>query len=275
MKEPMHKMLVMLVICGGAWLWAQQPASGSKTGQQPGKKVAQAKTPQEFKDYNAAYALSGGAAVEKAADDFTAKYPASELKIFLYEKAMHEYQTENNQAKMLATGEKVLQLDPANAVALVLTANVLSDSLSESDPDAAKVAEIRKNAGRALQVLEGNFAPSSNATPEQLLAYKKTMQTLAHSALGITALKMQDNATAEKELKAAADGNPGPPDPFVWYHLALAQDHQQKYSEALVSVNQAVQNAAANQEIGELARGEQKRLTTLTGGSTSAPPAPK
>jgi tetratricopeptide (TPR) repeat protein len=275
MKELMQKTLLMLVVCGSAWLWAQQPAAGSKTGQPSGKKVAQAKTPQEFKDYSAAYGLAGGAALEKAADEFAAKYPASELKIFLYEKAMHEYQTENNQPKVLASGEKVLQLDPDNAIALVLTANVLSDGLSESDPDQATVAEIRKNATRALQVLEGNFAPAANATPEQLLAYKKTMQALAHSALGITALKLHDDAAAETELKAAAEGNPGHPDPFVWYHLALAQDHQKKYKEALVSVSQAVQNASANPEIGELAKGEQRRLTTLTGGSTPAPPAPK
>ncbi len=237
--------------------------------------MAQAKTAQEFKDYNTAYALTGGEAVEKAADEFAAKYPASELTVFLYEKAMHEYQAVNNQSKIVATGEKVLQLDPNNAIALVLTANVLSDDLSEKDPDHQKAAEIKSNATHAIAILTGNFSPVANATPEQVEAYKKTLLALAHSALGITALKMNDDADAEKELKAAADANPGQPDPFVWYHLSLAQDHQKKYSEALVSVNQAVQNAGSNPDIGELAKGEQARLRTLTGGSTSSPQAPK
>ena len=44
-----------------------------------------------------------------------------------------------------------MQIDPDNEVALVLTANVLADSLSETDSDRdKKVAEIKKNGGRAL-----------------------------------------------------------------------------------------------------------------------------
>jgi len=266
MKDSKRIAWFMLLI-GSVALCAQQPAAGTKAEQQPpAKKVAQAKTPQEYKDFNAAYALSGGDAVEKAAEDFAAKYPASELKVFLYEKALHEYQSMNDRDKIVSTGDKVLQLDPDNAVALVLTANVLSDLLSETDAGLdKKVAEIRKRAGHALEIMGPGFAPVANATPEQVEAYKKTLQGLAHSALGMTSLKTHDDAGAEKELKAAAAANPTPPDPFVWYHLALAQDHQKKYSEALVSVNMAVQNAASNPDIGELAKGEKTRLQTLTG----------
>jgi tetratricopeptide (TPR) repeat protein len=272
MKKLMKRALFMLVCFSSAGLWAQKPAPPSKAGQTPAKHVAQAKTDQEFKDYNAAYAAVGGAALEKAADEFAAKYPASDLKIFVYEKAMHEYQTENNQPKVLATAEKVLQLDSENVIALVLTANVLSDSLSEADPDRAKkVAEIKKNGTHALQIMDANFSPVANATPEQVAAYKKTLQSLAHSALGITALKTGDDAGAEKELKAAAEANPAQPDPFIWYHLALAQDHQKKYDDALVSVKRALQDAASNPDIGELAKGEQARLLTLTGGGTASP----
>ncbi len=48
--------------------------------QPSGKHVPQAKTKAEFNDYNTAYAVAGGAASEKAADEFSAKYPDSELK---------------------------------------------------------------------------------------------------------------------------------------------------------------------------------------------------
>jgi tetratricopeptide (TPR) repeat protein len=283
MKQFMNKAtLMVLLVCSSAALPAQQPSGSSgKQGQPAGKRVPQAKTHPEFNDYNTAYAVAGGAASEKAADEFEAKYPDSELKSFLYTKALHEYQTENNQAKILSTGDKVLRLDPDNAIALVLTANVLSDSLSEKDSDRdKKIAEIRKNGSHALQLMDANFSPVANATPEQVAAYKKTLQALAHSALGITALKIGEDDGAEKELKSAADANPSQPDPFIWYHLALAQDHQKKYDAALVSVKQALQNAASNPEIGELAKGEQSRLLTLTGGSTPSPeklstPAPK
>ncbi|HKR94816.1 MAG TPA: hypothetical protein VJW55_05620, partial [Candidatus Angelobacter sp.] len=228
----------------------------------PAKQVAQAKTAQEFKDYNAAYATSGGAAVEKAADDFAAKYPASELRVLIYEKALHDYQAETNQPKILATGEKVLKLDPENAIALVLTASVLSDGLNESNPDQQSVAEIRKNATHALNILDRNFSSVANVTPKQAEAYKKTLQAIAHSALGITALKLHDDAGAEKELKAAAAANTAQPDPFVWFHLSLAQDHQGKYKEALEAINRAAQYAKQDPHLAEMVRGEQEHLQT-------------
>jgi tetratricopeptide (TPR) repeat protein len=273
MKNSQLPALLGIVLCFSAVLVAQQPAVGSGKAAQPaGKHVPQAKTKAEFADYNAAYAVAGGAASEKAAEDFSAKYPDSELKSFLYSKAMHEYQTENNKTKIQAMGEKVLQLDPDNPIALVLTATVMADTLADTDTDrAAKVATIKKNGEHALQTINSDFAPGANVSPEQLTAYKKTLQSMAYSALGIVALKSGDDTGAEKELKAAADANPGQPDPYVWYHLALAQDHQKKYAEAMVSVNQAVQYAASDPDLATLAQGELARLRTLN----QVAPAPK
>ena len=274
MKKFSQSSFILVMLCGlSAALIAQQAAGGKDKQAQPsGKHVPQAKTHPEFNDYNAAYAIAGGAASEKAADDFAAKYPSSELKSYLYSKAMHEYQNENNPEKMLSVGEKVLRVDPDNSIALVLTATVLADSLSESDTDRqAKIAHVKKNAAHALETVDSSFVPPANATPEQVTAYKSTLQSMAHSALGIVALKTEDNAGAEKELRLSADLNQSQPDPYIWYHLALAQDHQKKYSEALDSVNHALQVMGANADLGNLARGEQSRLLTLTHGASSSP----
>ncbi len=280
MKKFSQRTFFFVILCWlSAALMGQQPTgSNSKQAQPAGKRVPQAKTHPEFNDYNAAYAIAGGAASERAADDFSAKYPDSELKSFLYSKAMHEYQNENNPEKMLSVGEKVLRLDPDNSIALVLTATVLADSLSEADTDRqAKIARVRKNASHALDTVDSGFVPPANATPEQVTAYKSTLQSMAHSALGIVALKTADDVGAEKELKLSADLNQSQPDPYIWYHLALAQDHQKKYPEALASINRALQVIGANTDLGNLARGEQTRLLTLTGGPSSLPeklPAP-
>src|ERR1051326_8160685 len=221
----------LLLICVFGWSLAlgQQPAA---TPPRQGNHVPEAKTRQEFNEYNTAYAVSGGAQMEKAADDFAAKYPASELKTYLYAKALHEYQSENNPAKMLTMGKKVLQFDPDNTIALVLTATVLADGLQGSDPDRQqKIAEIKRDASHALDTVDSAFTPPANALPEQITAYKKTLQSMAHSALGIAALKTNENQTAEQELKTAAELNVTQPDPYFWYHLALAQARQGKNPE--------------------------------------------
>jgi tetratricopeptide (TPR) repeat protein len=274
MKKFSQSAFVLVMLCWlSADLMAQQPVGGNDKQAQPaGKHVPQAKTHPEFNDYNAAYAIAGGAASEKAADDFAAKYPSSELTSYLYSKAMHEYQNENNPENMLSVGEKVLRLAPDNSIALVLTATVLADSLNDSDTDRrAKIARVKTNATRALDTLDSGFTPPANASPEQVKVFKNTLQSMAHSALGIVALKTADDPGAEKELRLSADLNQSQPDPYIWYHLALAQDHQKKYSEALVSINRALQVMGANTDLGNLARGEQSRLLTLTGGASSSP----
>lgn len=265
-------------------LAAQQSASASQSSSQPAKRPPQAKSQAEFADYNTAYAVTGGALMEKAANDFAAKYPKSELVEYLYAKAMHEYQLENDSPKMLAMGDKVLSLDPDHTVALIVTATVLSDNLSDSDPDRAqKVATIQKKISRALETIDNSVSSSPTITQEQATAYKNTLRSMAHSALGITALKSGDNAGAEKELRLAAELTKAKPDPFIWYHLALTQDREgtataspeeqeKKYSEALVSVREALRYTASNPDLGKLAEGELKRLLQLTGQESGTAP---
>lgn len=275
--------VLMMIVMAGIAVAQQPPASPAPPAQSSGKRPPQAKTQQEYKDYNTDYALSGGTVAEKVANDFAAKYPQSELREYLYSKAMHEYQNENNPSKMLAMGEKVLALDPDNSIALVLTATAMADSLSDADQDREqKISEIKKNSRHALETVDTGFTPPANATPEQISAYKNTLESMAHSALGIMELKSGDDAGAEKDLHSAADLNKTQPDPYIWYHLALAQDHlatgmadkheqQKKYVEALASVNQALQYTASNPDLGKLAQGERERLQKLASLSTPAP----
>src|ERR1700730_11964427 len=95
---------------------AQSDDQGNSVARRP-----QARSEQERSDFNAAYALTGAGTEEAAAIDFANRYPTSELRHYLYSSAMLQYQRENNPAKMLAMGERVLALDPDNPLALVLT----------------------------------------------------------------------------------------------------------------------------------------------------------
>jgi tetratricopeptide (TPR) repeat protein len=275
-KLKLTSFLLVMLCCLSAALMAQQSAGGNNKQPQPAaKRVPEAKTHAEFNDYNAAYALAGGSEVERAADEFERKYPSSELKAYLYAKALHEYQNEQNTGKMLSVGRKIIEIDPDNTIALVLTATVLADALRAEDSDRQKkVDEIKKDSTHALETVDSGFVPPANATPEQVKVFKDTLQSMAHSALGIVALKTADDSGAERELKLSADLNQSQPDPYIWYHLALAQDHQKKYPEALASVNHALQVIGANADLGSLAKSEQTRLLTLTGGASSAEKPP-
>lgn len=225
----------------------------------------QARSKQERDDFKAAYALTKAEATETAATDFAARYPQSELTRYLYSSAMVQYQRENNPAKMLAMGEKVLVLDPDNPLALVLTATALADSLGDHDRDRErKMGIIKRNASRAIQSAEIGYAPSSEAPAAAV--YKTTLQSMAYAALGMMRLKTGDDAGAERDLKIATELTKIRPDPYVWYHLALAQDHRKKYTAALNSVGQALQLSSSNPELQKLAEAEQERLSGLARG---------
>jgi tetratricopeptide (TPR) repeat protein len=224
----------------------------------------QARSAQERADFNTAYALTGAATEEAAAIDFANRYPASELRRYLYSSAMLQYQRENNPVKMLAMGERVLALDPDNPLALVLTATALADSLGDHDRDRdKKVNTIKHNATRAIQAAEAGYSGGA--------VYKTTLQSMAYSALGITKLKTGDDAGAEKDLKIATELAKVRPDGYAWYHLALAQDHRKKYAAALGSVEQALQLASSDPELQKLAEVEHERLAGLAKGPRNAP----
>src|ERR1700749_263712 len=91
---------------------AGQSAPAGQAAAPAGKRPPQAKTQPEFDAYKAAAAITDPAAQEKAADDFAAKFPDSELRPLLYKSVMRSYQQANNADKMLAMSQKILTFDP-------------------------------------------------------------------------------------------------------------------------------------------------------------------
>jgi hypothetical protein len=94
---------------------------------------------------------------------------------------------------------------------------------------------------------------------------------MAYSALGMMELKTGDDAGAERDLRTSANLPKIRPDPYVWYHLALAQDHRKRYPAALNSVEQALQLASSNPKLQRLAETEHDRLNRLAGREKQAP----
>ena len=232
-----------------------------------------AKTQQEVNDYNSAFAAKGAVLAEKAAVNFEKKYPESQLRQYLYAKAMNDYQRENNGNGMLSMGQRVLLLNPGHPGALVLTALATADTLKISDRDRErKVADIKNNCNHALRQLDRSYSAPAGSTPAQAALYKSTLQAMAYAALGVMKLKLGDSSGAEKDLKAAAGFPKSQPDPYIWYHLAIAQDYQHKYAAALASVEQALQLASANPDLQRLSEAEHLRLTKQAANSPSNVP---
>ncbi len=254
---------------------AGQGATGQAAAAQ-GKRPPAAKTQPEFEAYKAAIVLPDAAASEKAADDFAAKFPDSELREVLYKAAMQKYQQANNGDKMEEMARKALAIDPDDPEALVAVAQVLAERTHDTDLDRdQKLAEAKKDAERALVTVDSDV-PTSGYAPEKIDQFKRYIKSEAYAILGTLASNAKNYPDAETNLKKSIEVFPEQVDSVAVLRLAVALDMQNKISDALKYANQAVDltKDRPDSPAGKAARAEQDRLTKLSSGTAPGQPAP-
>jgi len=252
---------------------AQQAGQAAAAPQ--GKRPPKVNSQEEYGAYKAAVAITDPAAEEKAASDFAAKYPESELRSLLFKSVMQHYQQANNADKMTEMAKKVLAIDPDDPEALVAVAQVDAEQPKDADLDREpRFAEAKKNAERCLVTVDTDV-PTSGYAPEQLAAYKGFLRSQAYFVLGTLAFKNKNWPEAETNLRKSIDALPQQPDVVAVYRLAVAQDMQNKVPDALKTVQQAVDltKDSPDSPAGKAAREEQDRLNKLSGGTAPGQPA--
>lgn len=241
-----------------------------------GKRPPQAKTQPEFDAYKAAALLTDPVAQEKAAEDFSTKFPDSELRAVIYKAVMRSYQQANNGEKMLDAAHKVLAVDADDPDALLGVAQVLAERTRDTDLDKdQKLAEARKDAQRALITVDTDI-PTAGQAPEKIEAYKGFLRSEAYAVLGTIDFNAKAWADAEGNLRKSIDAFPQNIDAVAVFRLSVSLDMQGKYPEALKYADQAVSLTKEDTGAGKASRAEKDRLTKLTSGSGPAStPAPK
>jgi tetratricopeptide (TPR) repeat protein len=250
--------VAMVVAC--ASVFAQEQAAS-------GRAAPMAKTQEELDAYVAATSQAEIAAAEAAVDAFAQQYPESELRAGAYAQLMQKYQQANKVEKTIAMGRKALSVDPEHTVSLAVTAMALADNTIDSTPDRdARLEEAVRNATAAVQTIETNRWVVPEVAPEQADKIRSTLLATAFMAKGLALKSKKDYDAAEAAFKAAIAANQGGTDPAALLHLAITQDYQKKYGEAIVNVNAAIAAADAqkNTQIATLARKQQVRLKALS-----------
>jgi len=260
---------------------AQAPAPAAKpqapANQPSTRPPVQTKTQEEYQAYQAAMGnAQNPAAMEKAADDFAAKFPASEVRVLLYRTAMQSYQTSSNSPKMLDMGMRVLTIDKDDPDALITVGEILEEQTSPTDLDRdQRMNQAVTYAQHALETIDTDLAVPAGSAPEKVEAYKKYLRATALLTIGTVQYKREQYADAEGNLRKAIEADAENPDPVVILRLALALDQQKKYPEALQQANRAIAITQDTTDVGKMARNERDRLVVVTGGNnTPAAPAP-
>lgn len=245
----------------------QQPAPAQQGGQAapPLKHPPQAKTQPEYDGFQAASGNADPAALEKAADDFSAKFPDSELRILLYRKAMELYRGANNADKSMEMSRKVLAIDADDPQALVNAAMMIAERTRDTDLDKdQRYQEASKDAQRALQTVDTDVPAAVPADKVDL--YKGYVRSDAYSVLGTIEFNKSNFAGAETNYRKSIDAFPQQPDPVTILRLAIALDRENKYPEALTFAEKAVGMTSQGGSLRTSAERERDRLLQLTGG---------
>jgi tetratricopeptide (TPR) repeat protein len=251
---------------------ASAPASSSapQTGTpNSGRPPVRTQTREEYKAYQAAVANEQNPeAMEKAADDFAAKFPNSDVRVLLYRAAMSSYQNVGNPDKMMNMGLKVLAIDKDDPEALIGIAEILEERTGPTDLDRQQRSDqVVEYATHALKTLDTDLAVPAGTSPDRVDAYKRYLRSTALAIIGTMYYKQEHFAEAETKLRDAMETDAANPDPVVVLRLALALDQQKKYSDALEQANRAVELTAEGTDLGRMARNERDRLVVQAGGS--------
>jgi len=241
-----------------------------------GKRPPQAKTQPEFEAYKTAIALTDAAAQEKAADDFAAKFPDSELRVVLYKAAMQRYGNTGNSEKMLEMGQKALTFDADDPEALVAVAQVLTERTKDTALDKdQRLAEAKKDAEHALVTVDTDV-PTAGYPADKVDEFKRFVRSEAYAILGTLATNAENYPEAETQLKKSIEVFPEQVDPVAVIRLAISLDKQNKTADALKYANQAVDLTKDQPDgpAGKAARAEQDRLKALSSGTAPGQTAP-
>ncbi len=241
-----------------------QPASGSH-------RVLQAKSQEEMKAYQDAFAKTDPAQMEAVADDFAAKYPNSELRASLYQRAMNLFAQSNDTEKVIITGRLAIAADPTNPVPLVQVASALAESTRDTDLDREqRLAEAAKDAHAAIDNIDTGLLIPANADPARVEGAKRSILTMAYDTLGMVDMNKNDYASAEQNLQKAIDESKGNPEAVLYLRLSVAQDKLKQYPQALDSADKAVQYSKDGTAAQNLAKQQQARLQKLNGAQAPA-----
>lgn len=275
-KTEMRRAAILIVVLATASLTLAQTSSQSSpqtSGTQPssGRPPLQTKSREEYQAYQAAIANQNPEALEKAADEFAAKFPQSEVRVLLYRAAMSSYQAAGNSQKMMDMGLKVLSFEKDDPDALIGVAEVLEERTTPTDLDRQQRAnQVIDYATHALKTIDTELAIPAGTPADRVESYKKYLRSTALAIIGTIYYKQEQYPEAEAKLREAIDADPASPDAVVILRLALALDQEKKYGEALQQANRAVDLTQENTEVGKMARNERDRLLVQTSTTTPA-----
>jgi tetratricopeptide (TPR) repeat protein len=202
-----------VLTAGLSGLMAQQPAA-APAAPAPAK-VPTTKSPAEANAVKAIGTTSDPDAVIKAAEDLMSKFADTEYKEYALTMEARAYQQKGDSVNAQVFGERVLQINPKNAMMELLVGEVIAPSIKEHDLDRDQEAgKASKLFNDAIENIKASPKPNPQLTDKDWADAQQYTIAQAHNDLGVLAqVQIKWSSTVKwddviKEYKLAVDGDP-------------------------------------------------------------------
>jgi tetratricopeptide (TPR) repeat protein len=202
------------VVAGGLGVnaYAQAAAQTPPQGQQDANAPKQQYTIAEYNAYTACQAEKNPTGQVKCLDDFVAKYPNSQLLVYVYPLYYNAYSQLKNFKKVIEYADKLLALsekvDPPVRYQAYYARAFAYSNLDPKDPDvvaqAPKACEAAKNGLKTL----GELKKPDNMSEEDFNKQKQQPTVLFNYTLASCSMVQKDYQTAIEAYKAVLAANP-------------------------------------------------------------------
>jgi tetratricopeptide (TPR) repeat protein len=215
-----------------------KPAGGTKVAPEP-------KTKEEEAAMKAVIAKANDpAAMQAAADEFSTKFPDSNVRGMLYRQVMLMYEQQGNADKSYEAGRKSLTFDADDPLTLANCSVYLSSHTHDTDLDRdERLTEAKKMANDALANID-QLRLNAQSSAEEKAKIKEFVRGQAYNALAVSAQAQKDWPTAEANYAKAIEASP---DPATMLRLGFSQRMQMKLEPALATFTKTIEAAKASQ----------------------------
>ncbi len=268
--------LLALVTAGILVAAPQAQQAAPAAGAAPVAKQPRVKSQAEGQALQAMFQAADPDARLKAAEEFIAKFADSEFKSFTLMLAAETYRQKNDYEHTVIYGERTLEADPQNYMAMLLLASTISQRTREFDLDREeKLGRSEKYAKAALELLKTAPKPRPDVTDEQWTQAKAEFTAQGHEAMALAAMVRKNYPAAIEEFKTAL-ASVGTPDPATQVRLGAAYNLAGKYDDAITVLSKVMETPEVHPQIRQVAQAERARAMQAKGGAAkpAAAPAP-
>jgi tetratricopeptide (TPR) repeat protein len=217
----------------------QQQQQQQKQQQQPQQQQEQPQQPQVDPELEAAQNVLQAATPQEQvelAEQFLEKYPESTYRAHVLMAAAGAHRMLNHMDKAIEYGKRALELNPRDAISMLLVADALSEGAKASAPDYEQRLDQAEDYSRqALDLLPQLFQSVQrrpDVPEEQYKMREDYMLAQAHATLGYIYLRREQLPAAEQELRMATELNQLRPNAADYERLGVTLMEQKKYQEA-------------------------------------------